>query len=469
MKCYIFCIDRCMASLTDRKTGDEPRRRKATCASAAARGTVATTIVLLVAVTATLAIGCRSDSRSEHSQPDNPPEPADRQSQSSSPGQSPLETTSYSVLPLNLQRSWTEFDDPQQDGWSSEAWVERADKRLKLLGKTIVSPQPVDASELESLLAEGFSCTALMPSPLATAYRDRVLHVERGQIDAGNGQQSATYFGASGLAEALETLRAPFRQTTSVRFKFKLYQVKQKKDAIVTRQYLALAGQTATGMLEQNATWTMRWTGGLTDDHPPQLNWIACDKVEQVTSQHADGPLFVDCTESVLGKNACYRQQFLYGMNHWLERIQDTRYFSALGNPGLAVGDVNGDGLDDLHVCQEASLPNRLFLQREDGTAEDVSHQWGVDWLESSRSALLVDLDNDGDQDLVVALLGSVVIASNEQQQGFAIRAVLPTEDDTMSLCAADYDLDGDLDILRMRLQWHRIVFPGPCSRPGRR
>jgi hypothetical protein len=134
-------------------------------------------------------------------------------------------------------------------------------------------------------------------------------------------------------------------------------------------------------------------------------------------------------------------------MNHWLERIQDTRYFTPLGNPGLALGDVNGDGLDDLYICQEAGLPNRLFLQRPDGTALEASHTWGVDWLESSRSALLVDFDNDGDQDLVVAIIGGLVIASNEGQRNFAIRAILPADDDTMSLSAADYDNDGDVDI----------------------
>ena len=42
---------------------------------------------------------------------------------------------------------------------------------------------------------------------------------------------------------------------------------------------------------------------------------------------------------------------------------------------GMAVGDVNGDGLDDVYVCQPGGLPNRLFVQQSDGTAIDRSHE----------------------------------------------------------------------------------------------
>ena len=76
---------------------------------------------------------------------------------------------------------------------------------------------------------------------------------------------------------------------------------------------------------------------------------------------------------------------------------------------------MNGDGLDDLYVCQEPICLTGLFLQQADGTAVDVSAAWQVDFLEASRSSLLVDLDNDGDQDLAVAIMGGLVLASNEQ------------------------------------------------------
>ena len=118
-----------------------------------------------------------------------------------------------------------------------------------------------------------------------------------------------------------------------------------------------------------------------------------------------------------------------------------------MGVPGIAVADVDGDGRDDLYLCQNGGLPNRLFLQNEDGSVREVSAGWGVDWLDASRGVLLVDLDNDGDRDLAVATVGNLVLAENIDGTRFEIRGALPVGDDTTSLAAADYDRDGKLDL----------------------
>ena len=347
---------------------------------------------------------------------------------------------------FDVESAWSDVDNPAEDGWDTEVSSEKIKKQLNLLGQQLVESQAIATTQLAVVVTPDFSCGPLMPAKLEEVYRDQVLEVARGVIDRQSIQEEkATYQRADGLVKALRELAAPFEDARDMRFKFKVFGVHRSASAVVTRQYFALSGRTSTGVVEQNATWITRWTP-VGQDAAPKLAWIGVEDFEQVRT-HQAGPLFADCTASILGKNSCYEEQFLLGFNYWLERIQDRRYYIILGTPGLAMGDVNGDGLDDLYVCQETGLPNRLFLHNADDTAEDASDSWGVDWLENSRSALLVDLDNDGDQDLVVAMLGSLVVAVNEHQRRFRIRAVLPTNDDMMSLSAADFDNDGDLDL----------------------
>jgi len=348
-------------------------------------------------------------------------------------------------LPASLGLSWNAMDNPREDGWSTEAFSAEAERVLKQLGGLLSTRyQPQD---LEPLVAEQFSCGPLLPTNRKIVFQDGDFVVERAstpnQTDHGAGA-GETYSGSEGLSRTLDLLLAPLKGAQDIRVKFKVFHVENQGDKFVTEQYISLSGRTSMAMIEQNATWVMRWQA--TKGQTPRLEWIEGKDFEQVIHQQPNGTIFADCTQSVLSRNPCYQSQFLRGMNNWLNRSQDTRYFYLLGNPGVAVGDVNGDGLDDLYVCQEEGLPNRLFLQSTDGSAEDVSQAWGVNWLHSSRGVLLVDLDNDGDQDLVVAMVGHVIVASNERNR-FEIRSILTTGEDTMSLSAADYDNDGDLDI----------------------
>ena len=94
----------------------------------------------------------------------------------------------------------------------------------------------------------------------------------------------------------------------------------------------------------------------------------------------------------------------------------------ALWNRLLGWVDADGDGLEDLYVCDGGGLPNRLYLQNADGTVRDASAESGADWLEESKSALFLDLDNDGDQDLVVAPITILVFAENNGRGIFTMR-----------------------------------------------
>jgi hypothetical protein len=104
-------------------------------------------------------------------------------------------------------------------------------------------------------------------------------------------------------------------------------------------------------------------------------------------------------------------------------------------------------------VAAGNGLPNRLFVQQPDGSSRETAYEAGVPWLDPTKGVLFVDLDNDGDQDILVALGPTIVYCRNDGKGVFTpfrkMRAA--TDAAFYSLSAADYDNDGDLDIYGCR------------------
>ena len=345
------------------------------------------------------------------------------------------------VLPLKQDVTWKQMDDPSLDGWHSEVRAEQVKKTLsKLLDILIAKEGSFDATAVEALCTDSFAGNELVPKELEDVVTSQNLKVQRWN----SGSPANSVEGRGGLVTMLESASRLWTDADDKRFNVKVVRSLENEQHHETRQLVELNGLVDGKRVEQHAVWKASW------QFDPKSEKLKLDSLHVVdfeqTSWDNAAPMFVDCARSILKDNESYQSQLLFGVNYWLERIQDMRYFAPLGSPGLAVADVNNDGLDDIYLCQEANLPNRLFLQQPDGSAVDMSSKWNCDYLQGSRGVLLIDFDNDGDQDLAVAVMGALVLASNEGER-FQIRQILKTDDDTTSLSAADYDLDGDLDI----------------------
>jgi tetratricopeptide (TPR) repeat protein len=122
------------------------------------------------------------------------------------------------------------------------------------------------------------------------------------------------------------------------------------------------------------------------------------------------------------------------------------------GHNGISVGDIDGNGFDDLYVCQPAGLPNRLYRNRGDGTFEDITESSGVGILENTACALFADIDNDGRQDLIIVCTSGPLLFLNHGNGKFrempnAFQFATPPQGTFTGAAIADYDRDGWLDI----------------------
>jgi hypothetical protein len=348
--------------------------------------------------------------------------------------------------------------DPSKDevNWESETFYEEhISKQYKALAKLFANPADWNAEKAAELAADDFQCGLLRPAT-NEVHRDSMFRVLRADVpkldleglhQGRRGPSDGVRFdGPAGLAAAFEQLSQPYRDGQNRRLMFKTLRVFLEEKTAKTIAYFEANAVMPRGIVQQNAVWTCHWRRGATDKELPKLLSIEAEDFEEIVPGERGGVPFAECTEAVLGKNPSYNQQLARGDDHWHGQL-DVAFAVHQGGYGVAMGDVNGDGLEDVYLGAPRGLPNRLYIQQPDGTAKEFTQEAGLDWLDVSRGMLFVDLDNDGDQDLAVTLGESFVLMENDGRGHFTRRVEIATPSRLTSMAAADYDNDGDLDL----------------------
>lgn len=127
--------------------------------------------------------------------------------------------------------------------------------------------------------------------------------------------------------------------------------------------------------------------------------------------------------------------------------------------PGLAVGDINGDGLEDFIVGGSSLVHTSIFIQDSNGKFVESLLYKQQEKYNEDEGVLLFDADNDSDLDLYV-VSGSFEFTPgnmryldrlyvNDGLGAFTLSSGLIPDITSSGSCvrAADFDSDGDLDL----------------------
>jgi len=352
---------------------------------------------------------------------------------------------------------------PGSDAFPTEKYAEELEAVLDRWGAAL-RQSPPDLRPLINSISPQVAASGLTPSELQTIRSDANFQVQRcvfpTSLELGRESLVEQIRSQIGLFTGASSTGASGRLLTTEFWIPSLEVTTSTPLAVRTRvryDWVATAPDADHwGREERLGEWEIEWeqTGG---SEWRIRRWQALEEtrtraISPPGSTGSTGPVFVEITEHAFGGNASYREQLRRGINYWRTVLDAASGIDVYGNVGIACGDIDNDGFDDLYVCQPSGLPNRLYRNRGDGTFEDVTDAAGVGVLDGTPCALFCDINNDGHQDLLVVRDTGPVLFLNQGNGTFklkpdAFRFADEPKGTFTGAAFGDYDRDGWLDV----------------------
>src|SRR5215471_14325709 len=337
-----------------------------------------------------------------------------------------------------------QFVAPGTDSYVTEKHAAEIQLRFESLRELLTSQAQVRTTGIAGLLHETIQGNELVSAQEVNLRSEGGIELRRRNYPAeASGGEKAM------VASQLEKYLAALGPLDIA--EFELVSVKQRSgeplevDAQV--RYSLVAARPDRSREQRIGLWRMSWRKG------PSGEWLATRWLfTQETVARVAKPLFEDTTTQALGGIASYHEQMRFGADHWRTVLEGASGVDVYGNNGIATGDYDGDGRDDIYICQPSGLPNRLYRNRGDGTFEDLTERAGVGVLDPTSCAIFADFQNRGLQDLLVVCNSGPLLFLNQGNGTFvrktdAFTFAKPPEGTFTHAAVGDYDRDGRLDI----------------------